>query len=100
MRSEPLFLKVAAGSPQMGEHLEKVASDKFRQHETVVECRTPADQTALERRFPKCTHQGADQQHLQKVHSYIWRHFECSQFEQAKLRPESLRRKEFVHAKF
>src|ERR1017187_4095145 len=35
MRSKPLLFKVVAGPPQMGEHLDKVAFDKFRQHETV-----------------------------------------------------------------
>ena len=84
----------------MGEHIGKVAFDKLGKHKPVMECRAPADQAALERRFPKHIYQGADQQHLQKVHSHMRGHFECSQFEQAKLRPESFRRKELVYAEF
>src|ERR1017187_6944415 len=61
MRTKPLLFKVAARPPQMGEHLDKVAFDKFRQHEAVVECRTPADQAALERSLPKYAYQSADQ---------------------------------------
>src|SRR5580704_13376336 len=98
MRGKPLILELESGLPQPDEYLREVALNGVGQHEAVVERGAPADQAAFIRRLPKHADQSADQQHLKKIHSYMRRHFERPQFEQAKLQPESRWRKELVYA--
>src|ERR1039458_8521294 len=84
---------------QTGEYIGEVSLDKMRQHKTVMERDAPADQAAFEWTFPKHASQGADQQHLDKPHSDMPRHFKGTQFEQAQAQPATLRRIELVDAK-
>ena len=58
----------------------------------------PADKAAFKGRFPEHAYQGPNQQHLEKTHSHMRRHFECSQFEQAELQTQTLGRKKLVNA--
>ena len=70
----------------------------MRQHEAVVKRCSPANQAAVERPLPEHANQSPDQQHLHKTHAHMRRHFESSQFEQAKSQPEALRRIQLVDA--
>jgi hypothetical protein len=76
----------------MDEHIGKVTPDEMRQHETVMERRAPTNQAAFKWPFPKHADQSADEQHLDKTHSDMRRHFKGPQFEQAEAQPKTLRR--------
>ena len=89
-----------AGPLQIKHHIVHVLGDEMRQHETVMQFGAPADQAAGIRPLPKARHQGAQQQHLHQAHVCMGRHFEGTEFDQAKAAHWAVRRIQFVDAKF
>src|SRR5450432_1277916 len=76
VRCKPLLFEIVASPAQAGEHIEKVAPDKVREHKTIMQRGAPPYQASLEWTFPKHAYQRADEEHLDKTHSHMRSHFE------------------------
>src|SRR5438874_9559759 len=69
---------------QILDDIAKILLHKMRQHESVVQFCTPADQAALVRTLPKARDERPQQKLLGQTHAGVRRHFEGAQFDQTK----------------
>ena len=83
MRGEPLAIECKARLAHVSENFEKILLNKMGKHEAIVKYRSPGSQASLERHFPKPADQCADEQHLQKTHAHVGRHFKGTQFKKS-----------------
>src|SRR5271154_7596769 len=81
------FVPVGAeGEPmrlEIGEHVEHVLPDEVREHEPVMQRRSPARQRSVERNAPKPRKNRADKQLLGEAHARVRRHLEAAKFDEA-----------------
>src|SRR6478672_9245840 len=77
----PFRREFVAGLPELIEHAEEIFPEEMRQHEAIVQRRTPADELALLRFAPELCDQRADQELLRQRHPGIGWHFERTEFD-------------------
>ena len=98
-RGKPLETQRIARFVQFLDHRTEILSDEVRQHETVVQAGSPWNQTCAVRRFPQPRNQRTQQQHLQRTHLPVRRHFEGAKFQQAEPPGRAVRRIQLVDGK-
>src|SRR5947209_15500583 len=75
LRLEPDGIELVAGIAEIAEHAQEILPDEVRQHEMIVQCRSPSHERAVLRLAPEPRKQRAHEQLLRKAHPRIRRHF-------------------------
>ena len=82
MRREPFRLHRIAGCIELMHDVLEIALDEVRQHEAIVQLRTPANESCrLVGLLPEFRDQGSQQQLLSQTHLRMRWHFECAHLE-------------------
>jgi hypothetical protein len=99
MRREPLEPQSKARAVRLLDHLGEILPDEVRQHEAVVQLRSPAREP---RRCiglaPEARDQRAQQQQLHQAHARVRRHLECAQLQKAHASARGVGRVQLVDA--
>src|SRR5947209_1127469 len=82
LRFEPNGIEFVTRVAEIAEDAEKILPDEMRQHEAIVQRRSPAHQRAVLRLAPEPGEQRAHKQLLRKAHARIGRHFERAEFDE------------------
>ena len=98
MRIKPLGLKRIAGVPQISQHLIEVGAAEMRQHPSVVQVATPADQPVGVGFLPEPANERPDKKLLGQAHARIRGHFKAPHFDEAQPAGGRVGRVEFVDA--
>ena len=82
MRREPVVSKVEARLFQIAQHVAQIGGEIMRQHEAVVQRRSPASQRLAIRLIPEPRHERAHEQLLCETHPCVRRHLERAELQQ------------------
>src|SRR6187200_3343123 len=82
LRLEPDRIELVPGIAEIAEYSQEIFPDEMRQHEAVVQRRSPAHERTLLRLAPEPREQSAHKQLLRKAHTRIRRHFERAEFDE------------------
>src|SRR5499425_2070620 len=93
---KPLRIEVIAGAAKTFQNVEKVVPNEVRQHESIVQGRTPTYRRAALWLAPEPGDQRAQEQLLRQAHARVRRHFERAELHQAQPPGWTVRRKQFV----
>src|SRR5262249_53114171 len=80
---KPLRIEVIAGAAKTFQNVEKVVPNEVRQHESVVQGRTPTYRRAALWLAPEPGDQRAQEQLLRQAHARVRRHFERAELYEA-----------------
>src|SRR5436305_5211258 len=98
LRREPYRVEFVTAAFEIGQHLKKILPEEMRQHEPVVQRRTPTYACAVPRLAPEPCDQRAHEQLLRERHARVRRHFEGAEFVQSKPPHRALGREQLVDA--
>src|SRR5947209_14534947 len=100
LRLEPDGIELVAGIAEIAEHAQKIFPDEMRQHEAIVQRRSPAHERAFLRLAPEPRQKRAHKELLRKTHARIRRHFERAELDKAETAGRTVGRIKFVDADF
>src|SRR5215467_1133838 len=93
---KPLRIEVIAGAAKTFQNVEKVVPNEVRQHESVVQGRTPTYRRAALWLAPEPGDQRAQEQLLRQAHARVRRHFERAELYEAQPPGWTVGREQFV----
>ena len=82
VRREPVLVDADTHFAEFGEHVIEILRDEMRQHEAIVQIRTPASQLVRIRVFPEAGDEGPQEELLHQAHAGMRRHFEAAELDQ------------------
>ncbi len=97
---EPGRIESVAGRLQIPQDVQEVSPQEVRQHEPVVQRRSPSDETSALGGAPEPADEGPDEQLLRQVHSCVRGHLEAAEFHKSQPARGAVRGVQLIDADF